>query len=145
MPRGSLVMALGLILSVAAGDVSATAQQAPGSNKPKHIAPGSMAPLPPAVIDDELAIGGDDIDARKVSSRMTVEVMVNRTGPYHFLVDSGADTSVVGVKIARALQLKAGAPLGEKRTFASRLCEDFGEPYFALRFDFAEPCGEQTA
>ena len=41
--------------------------------------------------------------------------------------------------------LKAGAPLGEKRTFASRLCEDFGEPYFALRFDFAEPCGEQAA
>ncbi|MCL6741324.1 retroviral-like aspartic protease family protein [Sphingomonas sp. RB56-2] len=111
MPRGRLVMALGLILSVVAGDVSATAQQTPGSHKPKHIEPGKMPPLPPAVIDDELAIGGDDINAKKVSTRMTVEVMVNGQGPYHFLVDSGADTSVVGLKIARDLQLKAGTPL----------------------------------
>ena len=110
MPRGSLVVALGLILSVAAGDVAATAQ-APGRNKPKHIEPGKMPPLPPAVIDNELAIGGDDINARKVSTRMTVEVKVNGRGPYHFLVDSGADTSVVGLKIAHDLQLRAGAPL----------------------------------
>jgi len=110
MPAGRLVLALGLILSVVAGDVAATAQ-APGSNKPKHIPPGKMAPLPPAVIDDELAIGGEDINARKVSTRMTVEVKVNGRGPYHFLVDSGADTSVVGLRIARDLQLRAGAPL----------------------------------
>ncbi len=51
-----------------------------------------MPPLPPAVIDDTLAIGGEDINARKVSTRMTVEVRVNGRGPYHFLVDSGADT-----------------------------------------------------
>jgi len=109
MPRGSVVMALGLIFSVVAGDVAAPAQ-APGSTKPKHIPPGKMPPLPPAVIDDELAIGGDDINARKVSSRMTVEVKVNGRGPYHFLVDSGADTSVVGLRIANQLQLPLGTP-----------------------------------
>jgi predicted aspartyl protease len=110
MPRGSLVMTLGLILSVVAGDVAATAQ-APGSNKPRHIPPGKMAPLPPAVIDDTLAIGGEDINARMAKTRMTVEVRVNGRGPYHFLVDSGADTSVVGLRIARDLQMRAGAPL----------------------------------
>jgi hypothetical protein len=110
MPRGSWVMALGLMLSVVTADVAATAQ-APGSNKPKHIRPGKMPPLPPAVIDDALAIGGDDINARMIRTRMTVQVMVNGRGPYHFLVDSGADTSVVGLRIARDLQLRAGAPL----------------------------------
>jgi len=62
------------------------------------------------VIDDALAIGGEDINARKVHTRMTVEVRVNGRGPYRFLVDSGADTSVVGVRIARALQLPLGTP-----------------------------------
>ena len=41
---------------------------------------------------------------------MTVEVRVNGRGPYQFLVDSGADTSVVGLRIARDLQLPAGTP-----------------------------------
>jgi len=69
-----------------------------------------MPTLPPAVIDDALAIGGEDINARKVRTRMTVDVAVNGTGPYKFVVDSGADSSVVGWRIARALQLPAGAP-----------------------------------
>ena len=41
---------------------------------------------------------------------MTVEVRVNGRGPYQFLVDSGADTSVVGLRIARDLQLPLGTP-----------------------------------
>ena len=67
-----------------------------------------MPALPPAVIDDALAIGGDDINARKVRTRMTVEVLVNARGPYRFIVDSGADSSVVGWRIAREQQLPAG-------------------------------------
>jgi predicted aspartyl protease len=63
-----------------------------------------------AVIDDKLVIGGEDVKARKVETRMTVEVMVNGRGPYRFLVDSGADTSVVGLRIARDLQLPLGTP-----------------------------------
>jgi hypothetical protein len=62
------------------------------------------------VIDNKLVIGGEDIKARKVSTRMTVEVQVNGRGPYRFLVDSGADTSVVGLRIARELQLPVGTP-----------------------------------
>jgi predicted aspartyl protease len=41
---------------------------------------------------------------------MTVDVRVNGRGPYQFLVDSGADSSVVGTRIARELNLPPGAP-----------------------------------
>ncbi len=97
----SLVMALAL---GAAG--AATAQP----RKPAQLPPAPMAPLPPAVIDDALAIGGQDIDARKVSTRMTVAVDVNGKGPYRFVVDSGADTSVIGTRIAAAQALPPGRP-----------------------------------
>ena len=70
-----------------------------------------MAPLPPAIIDNQLQIGGNDVNARKVETRMTVEVRVNGRGPYHFVVDSGADTSAVGLRIARDLQLPLGTPV----------------------------------
>ena len=68
----------------------------------------SMPPLPRAVIDDTLVIGGEDIDARKLRTRMTVATLVNGRGPFRFVVDSGADTSVIGTSVARALQLPAG-------------------------------------
>jgi hypothetical protein len=70
-----------------------------------------MPPLPPAIIDDTLAVEGDDIDAREVETRLSVEVHVNGRGPYQFIVDSGADTSVVGLRIARELQLPLGTPV----------------------------------
>ena len=70
-----------------------------------------MPPLPPAEIDDALAVEGEDIDARKVETRLSVEVRVNGRGPYQFIVDSGADTSVVGLRIARDLQLPLGTPV----------------------------------
>lgn len=109
IPRGSLVLALGLAFAAIAGDVAGAAPVR-GTAKPTSAPPLKMPPLPPAVLDDTLAIGGDDINARKVNTRMTVEVRVNGRGPYRFLVDSGADTSVVGVRIARELQLPAGTP-----------------------------------
>ena len=111
-PRYTLAFAVTLSLSAISGGVVATAQ-APQISKPKPAPPGpsSMPPLPPAALDNELAIGGDDIDADKVRSRMTVEVQVNGRGPYKFLVDSGADTSVVGLRIARDLQLPLGTPI----------------------------------
>jgi hypothetical protein len=70
-----------------------------------------MPALPPADIDNKLAIGGDDINARKIETRMTVDVQVNGRGPYHFVVDSGADTSAVGLRVARDLQLPLGTPV----------------------------------
>ncbi|MFD1611196.1 aspartyl protease family protein [Sphingomonas tabacisoli] len=102
--RGMTLLALGLVL--AAGPVGAAAP------KRKPLPEGAiMPPLPPAVIDDTLAIGGNDIDARKVRTRMTVAVKVNGQGPYRFVVDSGADSSVVGARVARLLQLPLGTPV----------------------------------
>jgi predicted aspartyl protease len=83
-----------------------------GAARPKPLDPAArMPPLPPAVHDDTLAIGGQDIDARKLRTRMTVAVNLNGTGPYRFVVDSGADTTVIGERVARALALPAGTPI----------------------------------
>lgn len=67
--------------------------------------------LPPAQFDETLSIGGDEIRARQLRSRMTVEVDINGTGPYRFVVDSGADTSVVGRKLAEELGLPGADPV----------------------------------
>ena len=99
------------LLALALAWAAAGAAQVPRLNKPKPVPPTQMPALPPAVIDDSLAIGGEDVDARRVNTRMTVEVHVNRRGPYRFLVDSGADSSVVGLKLARDLQLPVGTPV----------------------------------
>ena len=104
MPAGRKFLSL-LLACIAVSSVHADAAEAPKIGKPIHVPPTPMAPLPPAEIDNTLAIGGEDIDARKSNTRMTVEVKVNGRGPYRFLVDSGADTSVVGHRIARDLQL----------------------------------------
>jgi predicted aspartyl protease len=104
--RLRIITALGLALLAIGGGADAAPP------RPKPIDPAAkMPPLPPAVIDDTLAIGGEDIDARKVRTRMTVAVQVNGQGPYHFVVDSGADTSVIGARIAATLQLPAGTPV----------------------------------
>src|SRR3990170_8749174 len=105
--RWSLAWVLGLALSAMAGDVAGAAPDY-RTRKPGPAPVSKLPPLPPAVLDDALNIGGEDINARKSNTRMTVEVQVNGRGPYRFLVDSGADTSVVGVRIARDLQLPAG-------------------------------------
>ncbi|MBW8745726.1 MAG: aspartyl protease family protein [Sphingomonas sp.] len=88
------------------------AAQAPRISKPRPAPPSvsTMPPLRPAIIDDTLAIGGQDVKARQVETRLTVEVHINGHGPYQFVVDSGADTSVVGWRIARDLQLPLGTP-----------------------------------
>ena len=91
---------------------SGAAAQAPKIGKPRPAppTPPNVPPLPPAHFDPSLAIGGDEVKARKVETRLTVQVRVNGRGPYNFIVDSGADTSVVGLRIARGLQLPLGTP-----------------------------------
>lgn len=121
-PRYGLVLGLWISLAALGGDV-AGAPPSPKIGKPIQVEPREITPLAPAVIDDGLAIGGEDIRARKVDTRMTVEVMVNGTGPYRFLVDSGADTSVVGLGLARKLQLPLGKPAILHATTASALVD----------------------
>jgi predicted aspartyl protease len=70
-----------------------------------------VLPLPPAEIDNKLQIGGEDVKAREIETRLTVDVHVNGRGPYHFLVDSGADTSAVGIRLAHDLRLPVETPV----------------------------------
>ena len=104
--RFSLILALGALCTIAGG-VPAP-QPTHRSARPVRVPPKPIAPLPPALIDNALAIGGEDINAKKIETRLTVEVLVNGRGPYRFLVDSGADSSVVGLRIARDLRLPVG-------------------------------------
>ena len=110
-PRRALIVLLGLMLSAAPPVVQAAAEP-PKIRKPQPAppTPPNVPPLPPAHFDPNLAVGGDDVKARKVETRLTVQVHVNGRGPYDFIVDSGADTSVVGLRIARDLQLPLGQP-----------------------------------
>jgi hypothetical protein len=112
LPRSSVLLSFALAWSALAGGAPAAAEPPRiGRPRPAPATPSTLPPLPPAIIDETLAIGGDDVDARKVETRLSVEVRVNGRGPYQFVVDSGADTSVVGLRIARDLQLPLGTPV----------------------------------
>ena len=109
--RRALGFACGLTLLAAASPVAAAAQ-APqiGRPRPAPGPPPNVLTLPPAEFDKTLAIGGKDVKARSIDTRLSVDVYVNRHGPYHFVVDSGADTSAVGLRIAENLQLPLSTP-----------------------------------
>jgi hypothetical protein len=106
-----LIVAFGLMLSGFAGHVNADSEP-PRISKPRPApaTPPNVPPLPPAVFDKTLAIGGNDVKAREIDTRLSVDVQVNGRGPYHFVVDSGADTSAVGLRIAHDLELPLGTP-----------------------------------
>ena len=106
--RVALVAALLPLVAGPASDVQAADPPKIGKPRPAPDRPSDVPPLPPAYFDPTLAVGGEDVKARKIETRLTVPVMVNGTGPYNFVVDSGADTSVVGLRIARSLQLPLG-------------------------------------
>lgn len=108
--RTSLLLPLALACAGLANPPPALAQTPPPAPNPLANPTSTLPPLPPAVIDNTLAVGGADIAARKVESRMTVAVRIEGHGPYRFVVDSGADTSVVGSNIARGLRLAATDP-----------------------------------
>jgi predicted aspartyl protease len=95
-----------VMMCVAVAKPAALDAQTPPSNPARVVsAPALLPPLPPAVIDNDLSIGGADIAARKLESRMTVAVEIEGRGPFRFVVDSGADTSALGTSIQRLLGL----------------------------------------
>lgn len=61
--------------------------------------------IPPATIDNSLEITGESLEARERRSRLFIDVRVNGKGPFSFLVDSGADRSVIGSVLAERLAL----------------------------------------
>jgi hypothetical protein len=92
------MVALGVVLagSAFAGGFVAIAQPAKiGKPRPAPRTPPDVPPLPPAIYDSTLQIEGEDVNARKERSRLSVEVKVNGQGPYRFVVDSGADSQLL--------------------------------------------------
>jgi predicted aspartyl protease len=80
-----------------------------------HSCPSGPAPpallssvVHTAVIDDCLTVEGPQMAARLLDSGMSIGVQVNGNGPFQFLVDSGADRSVIGATLAKRLGLPAG-------------------------------------
>ncbi len=49
--------------------------------------------------------------AQDAATRMTIPVMVNGQGPFRFVVDTGADRTVISRGLATLLRLKPGAPV----------------------------------
>jgi predicted aspartyl protease len=95
-----LVFAAALMLPAAGAAIGL------GQN-PNSKAPQLSPQISPAVIDESLEVTGETIDARQVKTRMTVPVLINGKGPYRFLIDSGADRSVIGAGLARNIGLQA--------------------------------------
>jgi hypothetical protein len=111
LPTRRALMLAFLAVLPAVARAEATAEP-PRISKPTPAPPTSpnVLPLPPAQFDNSLAIGGKDVKARQIDTRLSVDVRVNGRGPYHFVVDSGADTSAVGLRIAHDLELPLGQP-----------------------------------
>jgi predicted aspartyl protease len=87
------LLGIGLALATAGAGAQVVAQPSP-------------APLiPRAEIDNTLQVEGDPLRARVTQSRLTVATFVNGQGPFRFLIDTGADRSVIGTALARQLGL----------------------------------------
>lgn len=103
--------AVAVLLAVTAQQAGSAVPDPPAtlSDGPRPAAAGASGPLiPPATIDDTLEVVGESIAARATNSRLSVEVKVNGSGPFRFLVDSGADRSVIGAALATRLALATG-------------------------------------
>jgi predicted aspartyl protease len=61
--------------------------------------------VPAAVTDTTL------IDLGTLDSRLTVKVAVGQSGPYNFIIDTGAERTVVSRELAGTLQLTPGMPI----------------------------------
>jgi hypothetical protein len=73
---------------------------------------GLAAAAPRAAWADPLDIRGAEVlpGRRDLTSRMTTRVSVNGMGPYAFVVDTGANRSVMSAELAAQLNLPAGRP-----------------------------------
>jgi predicted aspartyl protease len=116
--QSAVILALALL--PATPDAGAAPPLPPPAATPATPAGVGTFTLPPAQIDNSLAIGGEDVKAREIDTRLAVEVRINGRGPYRFIVDSGADSSAVGQRIARDLQL----PLGSQATLHAMTAEN---------------------
>ena len=87
-----------MAVAIAGGSAAQTPRVAPPPT-PNFV-------IPPATIDNSLEVDGERLAAaRTLDTRMAVDVAIGGQGPFRFLVDSGADRTVVGQALADRLAL----------------------------------------
>jgi predicted aspartyl protease len=80
---------------------------------PVPVSPGEQTQpyIRSATIDDTLEVAGEELAAKRIETRMALDVQVNGKGPFRFVVDSGADRTVIGGSLAARLALPPGGPV----------------------------------
>lgn len=66
------------------------------------------APAPSPAAGEQVPLPGDDLAFLIADTRMTVPVQIAGAGPYRFVIDTGAQRSVISRQLARRLGLPAG-------------------------------------
>lgn len=95
-------MELALIAALARLVAGEPAMEPPATEAP---AISGKPTISPAQLDDTLDIQGKPLPAREVDTRLALSVWIAGRGPFRFLVDSGADRSVIGTALAEQLRL----------------------------------------
>ena len=70
--------------------------------------PQDPAAVPQAPVE---TVDGSLVNLGELESRLTVPVAVGAKGPYNFVIDTGAERTVVSRQLAGSLNLSAGAPV----------------------------------
>jgi predicted aspartyl protease len=104
---GWIAASLILVPASAATPIALPSCPAPAITAVPTTPPPKAPNVRTAVIDDCLTVNGQEMAARLLDTRMSIGVEVNGSGPFRFLVDSGADRSVIGVALAKRLNLPA--------------------------------------
>ena len=72
----------------------------------------STPPQDPDSVGTESGVDGTLLNFKEADSRLTVPVAVGGRGPYNFIIDTGAERTVISSQLAGVLQLAPGAPIG---------------------------------
>src|SRR5579863_1332742 len=92
------------LLSIAAGSALARARVPPAGENPPDLSTASGA------ADAGKNTGSGAVrSASETDNRLTTAVYINGRGPYRFLVDTGAERSLLAAEIAAELNLPRGA------------------------------------
>lgn len=94
---------------------------------PPAMRPLSTPPAPGPVMEapEPQVEGGDDpsrvATGRDTALRMVAPVTLNGQGPFHFLVDTGANRSCISQNLANQLQIAAGDPISVRTVVGARM------------------------